>query len=280
VSRRIVVTGAGGGIGAATARHLASLGDRLLLVGRREATLEEVRASLPGGPHISLALDVCDERAWELAAKRLAPQGTLDGLVTAAGVLGPIGPPGSWEVDAFRQTVEINLVGTLLSILSLLAPLRAGHGAVVAFSGGGATSPLPRFDAYAASKAAVVRLVENLAVELAPDGVRINCVAPGFVATAIHQATIDAGPQLAGDAYYERTRRALDIGGDSAETAAELTAFLLSHDAEGITGRLVSARWDPWTDPAFRERLRSDPDLARLRRIDDQAFTACPRPPD
>ncbi len=153
-------------------------------------------------------------------------------------MLGPIGPPGSWDVDAFRQTIEINLVGTLLSVLSLLAPLRAGHGAVVAFSGGGATSPLPRFDAYAASKAAVVRLV-NLAVELAPDGVRINCVAPGFVATAIHQATIDAGPQLAGDAYYERTRRALDVGGDSADTAAELTAFLLSHDAEGITGRLL-----------------------------------------
>src|ERR1017187_5060013 len=158
--RLIVITGASGGIGAAAARHLAALGDRLLLIGRRTAALEELKASLPGGPHRTAALDVTDEKAWALAADRLAQDGALHGLVTAAGTLGPIGPPGSWGIGAFRRTVEVNLVGTLLPILSLLELLRASRGAVVAFSGGGATSPLPRFDAYAATKAAVVRLVE------------------------------------------------------------------------------------------------------------------------
>lgn len=274
--RRVVVTGASRGIGEAIARHLDHLGAQLVLVARDPAALESVRASLQGGSHRVIALDVTDEAAWAAAAGQIGAEGPVHGLVTAAGVLGPIGPPGSWQVGEFRRTIEVNLVGTLLSILSLLDPLRAGRGAVVALSGGGATLPLPRFDAYAASKAALVRLVENMAVELAPEDVRINCVAPGFVATAMHGATLEAGRDLAGVDYYERTRQALSEGGDSPELAAKLTAFLLSEEAEGITGRLVSARWDPWTQPAFRERLRSDASLGRLRRIDDQFFSATP----
>jgi 3-oxoacyl-[acyl-carrier protein] reductase len=278
-ARLIVITGASGGIGAAVAHRLATLGDRLLLVGRRIEALEGLRASLPGGPHGTAAVDVTDEKAWALVADRLDSDGRVDGLVTAAGTMGPIGPPGSWGIGEFRRTIDVNLVGTILPIVGLLAPLRAARGAVVLFSGGGATSPLPNFDAYAATKAAIVRLAENLAVELAPDGVRINCVAPGFVATAIHRATLDAGAQLAGSDFYERTRRVLEAGGDSPELAANLTAFLLSPEAEGITGRLISARWDPWEEPGFRERLRSDPTLGMLRRIDDQAFFARAQPP-
>ena len=272
--RRIVVTGASRGIGAAIARQLGNLGAHLVLVARDPTALENVRTSLPRGPHRIIALDVTDEAAWAAAAGQLTAEGPVHELVTAAGVLGPIGPPGSWQVGDFRRTIEVNLVGTLLSIVSLLDPLRAGRGAVVALSGGGATSPLPRFDAYATSKAGLVRLVENMAVELAPEGVRVNCVAPGFVATTMHRATLDAGPDLVGVDYYERTLQAVSEGGDSPEPAAELTAFLLSAEAEGITGRLISARWDPWAQPAFRERLRSDPSLGRLRRIDDQFFSA------
>ena len=275
--RRIVLTGASGGIGAVTARHLAALGARLVLVARDPVALERLRADLPGGPHRAVALDVADEEAWAKATGGLAAGGPVDGLVTAAGVLGPIGPPGSWSIAAFRRTIEVNLLGTLLSVLNLIEPLRASRGAVVALSGGGATAPMPRFDAYAASKVAVVRLVENMAVELAPAGVRVNCVAPGFVATAMHRATLEAGPELAGPEYHARTRQAVEDGGDPPELSAELTAFLLSGEAEGITGRLISARWDPWRDPDFRARLRVDASLGRLRRIDDQFFGALPR---
>ena len=63
-------------------------------------------------------------------------------------------------------------------------------------------------------------------------------------------------------------------GGFPASEAAELVAFLLAAEARGITGRLISAQWDPWREETFRQRLRTDPVLGRLRRIDDQFFTA------
>jgi NAD(P)-dependent dehydrogenase (short-subunit alcohol dehydrogenase family) len=279
IGRRVVVTGASRGIGREVAGHLAELGARLVLVARDSGRLETVRDSLPRGPHEVAALDVSDEAAWEAVARDVVGREPLHGLVTAAGVLGPVGPVGTWEVADFRRTFEVNVVGTLLPIKALLGALRLGKGSVVTFSGGGATAPLPRFDGYAASKTALVRLTENLAAELGGDGVRVNSVAPGFVATDIHRSTVAAGPELAGTDYWERTRRDLAAGGDSPRMAAELTAFLLSADAEGITGRLVSARWDPWREPTFRQRLRTDPSLGRLRRIEDHFYSAVSRHP-
>lgn len=272
--RSILVTGASRGIGAAVARQLAADGARLILVARDRRRLDAIASELPGGPHELAAFDVADESAWRAHASRFGEPGGLDGVVTAAGVLTPVGPVGTFSVEAFRRTLEVNVIGTLLAITASLEPLRNAKGSVVTFSGGGATGPFPRFDAYAASKAAVVRLSENLAAELAADGVRVNSVAPGFVVSKMHDETLAAGPELAGAEYFERTRRAVEAGGgDPPELAAELTAFLLSDASAGITGKLISARFDPWRDEAFRQRLRGEADLATLRRIDDQFFT-------
>jgi NAD(P)-dependent dehydrogenase (short-subunit alcohol dehydrogenase family) len=150
------------------------------------------------------------------------------------------------------------------------------HGAArsPSFSGGGGTAPLVRYDAYAASKAGVVRLTENVAADGA---IEINCVAPGFIGTLMHEGTLSAGPDAAGAAYFERTRAQRAEGGFPASEAAELVAFLLGSESQGITGRLISAQWDPWREAEFRARLRDDPDLGRLRRIDDQYFTRRPQ---
>lgn len=134
----------------------------------------------------------------------------------------------------------------------------------------------PRFDAYAASKAAVARLTENIALELEGDGVRVNCIAPGFVATDMHRTTLAAGPELAGEDYFERTRVEIERGGVPASEAAELACLLLEHDPDaGFTGKLISAQWDPWREPSFQRRLVEYPNLATLRRIDDMFFAAC-----
>lgn len=274
--RRILVTGASRGIGAEVAHTLAHLGAAVVVLARGRADVERCAGELPGAGHDALALDVGDADAWEAAAAAGALEG-VDGLVTAAAVLAPVGPIGTYRPQEFWETLRVNVLGTLLAVHTCLGALEAARGAVVTFGGGGATAPLPRYDAYASSKAAVARLSENLALDLEQRGVRVNTVAPGFVATEIHAATLEAGPGLAGAGYFAGTERRLDAGGVPASRAAELTAFLLSEAAAGITGRLISAPWDPWEEPAYRRRLREDPDLARIRRIDGHRFTCAPR---
>jgi NAD(P)-dependent dehydrogenase (short-subunit alcohol dehydrogenase family) len=270
--RRVLITGGSKGIGRSVAETLAERGWRVVLLAREEDALERARGGLTGDGHEAFALDVVDEDAWA----RLAPDVCdLHGLVCAAGVLDPVGPVGSYAAADFLRTLEVNVLGTLLAIETCLPGLRASRGAIATFSGGGATTPLPRFDAYAASKAAVARLTENVAVELAGDGVRVNCVAPGFVATGMHQATLAAGPELAGVDYFERTQAELKRGGVPARDAAELVCALLEGESEApFTGKLISAQWDPWREASFRRRLVDEPDLGTLRRIDDTFFAA------
>jgi 3-oxoacyl-[acyl-carrier protein] reductase len=272
-SKRVVITGATGGIGTVISTYLAGEGARLILVSRRPRSLEALASALPGGPHETLVLDVTDAIGWQRLRDHIGEKNRVHGLVTAAGVLGPIGPVASWEVEAFSRTLEVNLVGTLLGVVTLLEALKATRGSIVTYSGGGASGPLPRFDAYAASKAAVVRLTENIAVDLDESGVRANSVAPGFIVTPMHDETLRAGADRVGHAYHQRTRRAVEEGfRDSPVLAARLTAFLLSDASEGITGRLISAQWDPWDDPSFQDQLRRDTDLATLRRVDGRVY--------
>jgi NAD(P)-dependent dehydrogenase (short-subunit alcohol dehydrogenase family) len=271
--RRILITGAGRGIGREVAGLLAELGARIVAVGRGSESLKSCAEGLPGSGHEWLALDVGEQDAWRSAAARTTLSG-VDGVVCAAALLAPIGPIGSYQPMDFWQTMRVNVLGTLLAVHSCLSSLEAAAGAVVTFAGGGATSPQPRYDAYATSKAAVVRLTENLGRELSGRRVRVNAVSPGFVATDIHAATLTAGPQLAGAEYFASTERQLEAKSVPARLAAELTAFLLDDAAAGITGRVLSAQWDPWRDRTFRQRLRSEPDLATLRRIDDQFFSS------
>jgi 3-oxoacyl-[acyl-carrier protein] reductase len=274
--RRLLITGASRGIGQETALLLAERGAAVVALARDRNRVEECVASLPGEGHRALALDVSDEQAWRSSRVRSSLEG-VDGVVTAAAVLAPIGPLGTYAPADFWQTMCVNVLGTLLAVHACLRSLEASDGAVVTFAGGGATSPQPRYDAYASSKAAVVRLTENLACELSRRGVRVNSVSPGFVATDIHAATLAAGPQLAGAEYFASTERQLEAGSVPARRAAELTAFLLGDAAAGITGRAISAQWDPWRDPAYQQRLREEPDLATLRRIDDHFFVPTAR---
>jgi 3-oxoacyl-[acyl-carrier protein] reductase len=270
--RRVLITGGSKGIGRVIADVLAERGWRVALLAREQHALQRARGELPGSGHEAFAIDVSDEAAWQRLAGSLED---VQGLVCAAAVLDPVGPIGSYAVADFRRTLDVNVVGTLLAIRACLPGLTASGGAIVTFSGGGATAPLPRFDAYAASKAAVARLSENLAAELAGRGVRINCVAPGFVATGMHEATLAAGPGRAGADYFEHTRAQLEGGGVPASEAAELVCLLLEGDPDApFTGKLISAQWDAWREPSFRRRLAEERDLATLRRIDDELFAA------
>lgn len=267
MSGRILVTGGSKGIGAAVSARLAGDGWRVVVAARGRSAIDATVSALPGDGHEGLVLDVADAAAWEAAAPSLDD---LAGVVCVAGTIGPIGPARVVDPAAFVRALEVNVLGTWLAARATRAALDRSGGAFVAFSGGGATGPLVRFDAYAASKAAVVRVTENLAA----DGMRANAVAPGFVVTDLQDDVLAAGREHVGEAYFEKVERAVaDGGGESPALAADLVAFLVSDASRGIGGKLLSARWDPWGDAEFQERLRTEPDLAALRRIDDQFFT-------
>jgi NAD(P)-dependent dehydrogenase (short-subunit alcohol dehydrogenase family) len=255
------------GIGRACAGRLAADGCRVVVAARGNEAIEETLEALPGEGHEGLALDVSEAKSWDAASVSLAE---LDSLVHAAATIGPVGPIEEIDPAEFLAVLRVNVLGTLLAVKSCLGALRKSSGAAVVFSGGGGTGPLERFDAYAVSKSATVRLVENLSLQ----GIRINAVAPGFVATRMHDATLEAGPARAGEQYYERTKKELESGGTPPEIAAELVAFLLSPEAEGIAGKLISAPWDPWREKEFQDKLRGDESFATIRRIDDQFFTS------
>ena len=126
-----------------------------------------------------------------------------------AGVYGPKGPIEDVAWDEWEHAIRVNLLGSVLCCRALVPHFRAnGYGKIIQLSGGGATSPLPRLSAYAASKAAVVRFAETLAEEVRGTGIDVNAIAPGALNTRLLDEVLEAGPERVGDAFYERAARA------------------------------------------------------------------------
>jgi 3-oxoacyl-[acyl-carrier protein] reductase len=138
---------------------------------------------------------------------------------------------------------------------------------VLNLSGGGATAPLPLISAYAAGKAAVVRLTETLAHEYAAAGVTVNALAPGALNTGMLQKALDAGPDAVGADFYAKAVKQSESGGTPMEYGADLAVWAMSDDSKGITGRLLSAVWDPWKTLGDRAEEIRNTDIYTLRRI-------------
>jgi NAD(P)-dependent dehydrogenase (short-subunit alcohol dehydrogenase family) len=186
----VAVTGAGSGLGAATARRLAAEGARVTAIDLRGA---EAVATEVGG--LALPLDVTDPDAGEALDRAMAAQGPLRGLVNCAGIGGAsriVGREGPMDLAAFQKVVAVNLFGTF-NMLRLAAARMAGGPPDAAGSRGAIvnTASVAAFDgqlgqaAYAASKGGIVSLALPAARELARFGIRVNTVAPGIFETPL-----------------------------------------------------------------------------------------------
>ena len=272
--RTALITGASQGLGLEIARaYLKEGAAGICICGRDPATLEHAAEELRrlAGPSCTVISEVADVSdpvdVQRLAETAIDALGKVTILVSNAGVYGPKGAIEQTDWSEWVRAIEINLFGSVLPARALVPHFREnGYGKIVQLSGGGATSPLPGLSSYAASKAAVVRFAETLAGELREHGVDVNALAPGALNTRMLDEVIAAGPERVGGAFFERALEQQRSGGTSLGRGAELAVFLGSPASDGITGKLLSAVWDPWAElPSHIEDL--DSDVYTLRRI-------------
>jgi NAD(P)-dependent dehydrogenase (short-subunit alcohol dehydrogenase family) len=271
--RAAIVTGGSHGLGLEIARAYLAAGARVLVCARDATALGRARTELESAADPAsietVAADVSEpDHVAALVAQALDRFSRVDVLVNNAGVYGPKGQIEDVVWDEWEHAIRVNLLGSVLCCRAVLPHFRAnGYGKIVQLSGGGATSPLPRLSAYAASKAAVVRFAETLAEELRGTGIDVNAIAPGALNTRLLEEVLEAGPERVGDAFYERALEQQAAGGTPLELPARLALFLASAESDGITGKLISAPWDPWEAFASHAEDLRGTDVYTLRRI-------------
>lgn len=264
-----VVTGSGRGLGRAVALAMAGEGAKLVLMSR---TISELRAvaketSLPDDKILVYGGDIASESNTEkMARMAISKFGTIDILVNNAGTIGPIGSTEKVSVSEWIRTIQVNLIGTFLCTRAVLpAFIKKGHGKIINIAGSG-EGPLANFSAYASSKSAIIRFTETLAQELKQHGIDVNAIAPGSISTKMTKEIFNAGETI-GKKEREKYGKVLETGGVPLELPASLVVFLASGEADGLTGKIISAIHDDWKGfDAIKAEL-SETDLYTMRRI-------------
>lgn len=235
-----LVTGGGSGIGAAVARRLAAVGYAVAVTGRRAGPIGDVAAAIDG---LAVVADTGSEADAERAvAETVERFGGLDALVCNAG----IGGEGSLH-DLDRATwdavLRTNLTGAFLMARAAIEHLVARRGSIVTVSSAAGLRASPESLAYCASKAGLQMLTRCLAVDHGPEGVRSNCVAPGWVRTPMADGEMEALGQRLGvgrDGAYDACTVDIPLRrAATAEEVAETVAWLLSDAASYVNGAVL-----------------------------------------
>jgi NAD(P)-dependent dehydrogenase (short-subunit alcohol dehydrogenase family) len=262
----VLITGAGRGIGKRLALGFAHVGAHVGLLARSQAELELAKLEIEhaGGSALRIRADVRNYQQMCAAMERMRSYfGRLDVLVCAAAVQGPIGPLAELKPKLWAETVETNLIGVMHSMRAAL-PHMVEHrsGKIIVLTGGGSIRPRPFFSAFAASKTAVVRLVETVAEEVRAENVQVNAMAPGATYTHMTDQVIKAG-ERAGQKEIEAAERVRVSGGTSPEKQINLALFLASERSNHISGKILHVH-DDWKR---LEKENMHPELYTLRRI-------------
>jgi 3-oxoacyl-[acyl-carrier protein] reductase len=268
-----LVTGGTRGLGLEIAGLFWREGANLIVVARDARELDNLREDLqpqaaPGQVFDAVRADLSRDSGLQSVIEQMARRGGVEILVNNAATQGPIGK--AWECDwmAWEAVVKLDLlVPVQLCRAAVPAMLRRGKGSIINLSGGGASGPRENFSAYASAKTALVRFTETLAAEVKPHGIRANAMAPGAMNTSMMRETVTAGPERAGADYHRALQTVQNDSGTTARRAAELCLFLASDESAGLTGRLLSAVWDPWQRLAEHIHEIDGSDVYTLRRI-------------
>lgn len=229
-----LVTGAGSGIGAATAEALSGRGDRVVCVDIDADGLASVADNIRGA--VSLVADVTDEgQTAEVFRQTMKQYGRIDSVVTCAGV--EVGAPTlDLDVDTLRKVIEVNLVGSFLTAQAAAQAMKdTGRGGSIVLIGSiNSHMAFPGSTAYSASKGGVLMLGRALAVDLAPFGIRVNVIGPGVTNTPM------SGASLADPDRRAALMSRVPLGRPAEpEEIAEVAVFLTSKAASYITGAFI-----------------------------------------
>ena len=270
----VLVTGATRGLGRLVAERFWRAGDDLVLVARHEADLQQVRQELdctarPGQCVHYCAADLSDlDQIPDLANTVQKKAGSPDILINNAAIQGPIGQFQTNDWAEWQNCMNVCLLAPVrLCQLFLPAMIENQYGRIINISGGGATAPRPNFSSYATAKCGLVRFSETLAQEMKTYGITVNCIAPGAMNSALTQEILLAGVQYAGSREVETATELSRNNPHIEERAADLVYFITSAPCSMITGKLISAVWDPWEKIPLTSSYLAESDVYTLRRI-------------
>lgn len=268
-----IITGGARGIGFAIAKELIRQKATVVICSRTKSELNKALKLLNGKNKVAFGI-VCDvlklsdcKKLINFAEKKLKK---IDILVNNAGIYGPIGPLKSLNLKDFKKTIEINLMG-MVYLSNLVIPLmeKNNGGKIINLCGAGVggSKTMPNFSAYFTSKFAVAGFSEVLADELAEKNILVNAISPGAVNTHLNNYLLKQGPKRSGKEIYEKALELKKSGGTPPIFAAKLVAYLSSNNSNHITGRLLSAKWNP-PEKLIQKQLSNN--LYKLRRVDQE----------
>lgn len=247
----VLITGASSGLGAAVVERFAHLGYQISACARRLEELNDVAAKNThfSGQIKTYAVDVSSwEQVKDAVESMVQTTGLFTGAIHCAGTYGPFGDIEQVDSQHFAEAIQVNLIGTFNIAKALTHQFNGNRCGFIVLSGGGATKPMPNVSSYAASKAAVVRLIETLSLEKSYRNVSIVALAPGLMRTPMLEQVLSAGPLVVGSDFYQEMLRADAEGRDSKGQAIDFLVAFIQNPISNLSGKLVSAVWDPWQE--------------------------------
>ncbi|QKV74060.1 SDR family NAD(P)-dependent oxidoreductase [Amycolatopsis sp. Hca4] len=257
----VLVTGGGKGLGKAFTEALGRAGARVFITGRDGPSLDATVAELTGRGLLVEAMraDVVDSGAMADAVARItAASGRLDVLVNNAVAAGPLGPTAEVDLDAWWYAQQVNVAGPLVAAQAALkVMLPQGRGRIINLVSPAGITRWPNATAYSVSKAALIKLSENLATELRRTGIAVFSYNPGLVDAGLTRAGIDSVGTTT-DPWLERVGRWARKARDAGEfvpldTVVGTLVRLASGHADALSGQIVHAQDDLEARIAERE---------------------------